>query len=200
MSTLSCEDEKRALRRRLLAARAARAAPERTAAGSVLAERCLPLLSGARAVAAYVSVGNEPGTRPLLDALVASGVPVLLPVLLPDRDLDWAPASPAGMLAPGARGTRQPPSPGRGVLAVSGVDAVVVPGLAGDLRGARLGRGGGSYDRALARVPAGVPVLLLLYDDELLPEVPVESHDRPVTHLVRPAGVAVATGWTLPAP
>ena len=65
----------------------------------------------------------------------------------------------------------------------------MVPALAVGASGTRLGRGGGSYDRALARVRPGVPVLALLYDGELLDEVPAEPHDRAVTLVVQPSGV-----------
>jgi 5-formyltetrahydrofolate cyclo-ligase len=65
----------------------------------------------------------------------------------------------------------------------------VVPALAVDRRGSRLGRGGGSYDRALARVPAGRPVLALLYDGECPEVVPTEPHDRRVTVAVTPHAV-----------
>ena len=68
-------------------------------------------------------------------------------------------------------------------------DVVLLPGLAVSARGERLGRGGGSYDRALARVPTGTFTCVLLYDDEMGVEVPVEAHDRPVAAAARPAGI-----------
>jgi 5-formyltetrahydrofolate cyclo-ligase len=52
--------------------------------------------------------------------------------------------------------------------------------------GARLGQGGGCYDRALGRVPVGTPVVCLLYDDEVGVDVPVDEHDRPVTAAATP--------------
>jgi 5-formyltetrahydrofolate cyclo-ligase len=61
-----------------------------------------------------------------------------------------------------------------------------VPALAVDRAGNRLGRGGGSFDRALARVGPLIPVIALLYDDELLDQVPAEPHDAPVRSVVRP--------------
>ena len=76
------------------------------------------------------------------------------------------------------RGLREPDGAAAGLDAVAGADVVAGPGLAVDARGTRLGRGGGSYDRALPRVPAGRPVVALLYDGELLPVVPSEPHDR----------------------
>lgn len=145
---------------------------------------------GTGLVAAHAPVGAEPGGATLPAALRAHGLRVLLPVLLPDLDLDWAEYRGPDSLAPGARGLREPTGPRWGVAAVAGTDAVVVPAVAVDARGVRLGRGGGSYDRALARVPTGLPVVALLYDDELVERVPAEPHDRRVTAVVTPGG-----GW-----
>jgi 5-formyltetrahydrofolate cyclo-ligase len=141
----------------------------------------------AATVAAYVSMGTEPGTGVLLDALLARGTRVVLPVLQPDDDLDWAVHT--GPLVPARRGLLEPAGPLLGVDAVATADLVLVPGLAVSDAGERLGRGGGSYDRALARVPAGTPVWIVLYDDEVGVRVPVEQHDRPVTGAVTPSGI-----------
>lgn len=141
-------------------------------------------------VAAYHPVGTEPGGDGLPHALRRAGFAVLLPVLRDDLDLDWAPYGGVEAVAPAARGLVEPTGPRRGPDAVSRVDAVVVPALAVDRDGARLGRGGGSYDRALARVGAAVPVVALLHDGEMVDRVPTEPHDRPVT-----AVVTADDGW-----
>ncbi|MBD8870695.1 5-formyltetrahydrofolate cyclo-ligase [Nocardioides donggukensis] len=180
-------EAKTALRDQLLTARNRRSLLEigeaaRAISGHLLAHG--PVRRAAT-VAAYVSVGGEPGTGALLDGLRAAGKRVILPVLRPDHDLDWAVHD--GDLRPAGRGLLEPAGPRLGVDAVAGADVVLVPGLAVAADGVRLGRGGGSYDRALARVPAGTPVLVLLYDDELLPGVPHEPHDLPVTAAVTPS-------------
>ncbi|WP_407078312.1 5-formyltetrahydrofolate cyclo-ligase [Streptomyces sp. NPDC005435] len=156
----------------------------------------LPELADARTVAAYVSVGSEPGTRALLDTLCARGVRVLLPALLPDNDLDWAEYTGPGSLAPVRHGGRmellEPSGPRLGPDAVTLADAVLLPGLAVDARGMRLGRGGGSYDRVLARLEsagAHPALVVLLYGTEVVARVPAEPHDRPVDAVVTPAGV-----------
>ncbi|MEU7260849.1 5-formyltetrahydrofolate cyclo-ligase [Streptomyces rimosus] len=182
------------LRRALLDVRAQLPPDEVRATGAVLARRALalPELARARTVAAYVSVGREPSTRALLDHLRAAGTRVLLPVLMPDNDLDWAPYEGADGLVRAGRGLLEPAGPRLGPQGVTEADAVLLPGLAVDRRGLRLGRGGGSYDRVLERLekarvqPARV---VLLYDTEVLPEVPVEEHDRPVDAAVTPGGV-----------
>ena len=73
-------------------------------------------------------------------------------------------------------------------------DVVLVPGLAVSPTGLRLGRGGGCYDRALGRVPVGTFTCVLLYDDEVGLDVPVEPHDRPVTAAATPSGLTSAIG------
>lgn len=143
----------------------------------------------AATVAAYVSLGTEPGTGVLLDALVAAGKRVIVPVLQPDNDLDWATYSGPGSLVPARRGLLEPGTPRLGPDAVATADVVLVPGLAVSPAGVRMGRGGGCYDRALARVPVGTPVWVLLYDDEVGLDVPVEGHDRSVTAAVTPGGI-----------
>lgn len=184
---------KASLRRELLDARRALAPDTLTESATALAGHALtlPELSGARTVAAYVSVGREPGTRALLDALRARGVRVLLPVLLPDNDLDWAAYEGPERLRPAGRGLLEPDGTRLGPAAVLDADAVLLPGLAVDTLGMRLGRGGGSYDRVLARLAAAgarPALLVLLYGNEMVARVPVEPHDHPVDAVVTPAG------------
>ncbi|WP_325052025.1 5-formyltetrahydrofolate cyclo-ligase [Streptomyces triticagri] len=163
-------------------------------AATVLAGRAADLdeLARARTVAAYVSVGREPGTRALLDTLHARGARVLLPVLLPDNDLDWGVYRGSGRLVRAARGLLEPDGGRLGPDAVTDADTVLLPGLAVDSRGMRLGRGGGSYDRVLARLEhagAHPALIVLLYDDEVVAHVPEEPHDRPVHAAVTPRAV-----------
>ena len=180
---------KAALRRRLTQARAAMPSPERHESGRLIRDHILqmPEVAAAGTIAAYYSVGTEPDTRSLVFALWKRGSYVVLPVLLGDGDLDWASYEGPDSLAPGPRGLLQPTEPVRGVGTVARADMVLVPALAVDVSGNRLGRGGGSYDRALARVGPQVPVIALLYDGELLPSVPVMPHDQPVRAVARPA-------------
>lgn len=143
----------------------------------------------AASVAAYVSVGTEPGTTRLLEALRAAGKRVILPITLPDLDLDWAPYTGSESLAAARFGLLEPVTPRLGIDAIATPDVVLVPALAVSWEGHRLGRGGGCYDRALARVPVGTFTCVLVYDDELGVAVPVEPHDRPVTAAVTPGGI-----------
>ncbi len=133
---------KSSLRRELLAARALLTKEDAVRAAAVLAAAALglPELADARTVAAYVSVGREPGTRALLEALRGRGVRVLLPVLLPDNDLDWAAYEGPEHLLPAGRGLLEPDGPRLGPDAVLDADTVLLPGLAVDGAGMRLGR------------------------------------------------------------
>ncbi|WND37067.1 5-formyltetrahydrofolate cyclo-ligase [Streptomyces sp. BB1-1-1] len=192
------QPDKRTLRREFLAVRNRLTADDVREAADSLAARALamPEVAQARAVAAYVSVGAEPGTLTLLDALRARGVRVLLPALLPDNDLDWGEYTGEDSLAVVRHGGRmalsEPAGRRLGPEAVTEADVVLLPGLAVDGRGLRLGRGGGSYDRVLARLDragARPALLVLLYDSEVVAHVPAEPHDRPVDAVVTPSGV-----------
>ena len=182
---------KTALRDQVLAARRRRPLAENAAAARDLATVALAWDAVRRSatVAAYVSVGSEPGTGLLLDALVGAGRRVIVPVLLPDNDLDWAVYSGPSSLAPAARGLLEPVGSRLGLEAVTGADLVLVPGLAVSAAGDRLGRGGGSYDRALARVVAGTPVAVVLHPDEVGLDVPTAPHDVRVRFALTSTGI-----------
>ena len=192
------ESHKRMLRREFITVRNRLTTDDLREAATSLAEHALelPELARARTVAAYVSVGSEPGTLALLDALLARGVRVLLPALLPDNDLDWGAYTGEGSLARVQHGGKmalfEPAGERLGQDAVTDADVVLLPGLAVDARGMRLGRGGGSYDRVLARLEragADPSLVVLLYDSEVVGHVPEEPHDRPVHAVVTPSGV-----------
>jgi 5-formyltetrahydrofolate cyclo-ligase len=121
----------------------------------------------------------------LLDALRAAGVRVLLPVVTGER-LDWATYDGEGALAEGPLGLAEPSGHRLGSDALAAADVVLVPALAVDRSGHRLGRGRGYYDRALAAV--SVPVIAVVFDDDVIDDVPVEAHDRDVDGRLTPSG------------
>ena len=184
------------LRAQVLARRSALPADQRSAAGTLIRDAVLaePQVQMAGTIAVYYSIGSEPGTHGLVFALHKRGSYVLLPVLRPDGDLDWASYEGPDSMVPGPRGLLEPGEPPRGVDAVARADAVLVPALAVDGAGRRLGRGGGSYDRALARVGSLVPLIALVYDDELVEHVPTEGHDIPVRATASPRAGLTFTG------
>ncbi|MEV6689964.1 5-formyltetrahydrofolate cyclo-ligase [Micromonospora sp. NPDC051196] len=186
-------DAKRTVRVELLARRRALTETERRSAAARVQDELVALVRRLRPirVAAYLPVGSEPGGAQLPAVLadaVPAGAQLLLPVLCDDLDLDWAPWAGPQALAAAGRGIREPTTPRLGPTAITSADLVVVPALAVDRRGVRLGRGGGSYDRALARVPTTVLTVAPLHDGELLDALPAERHDRPVRAVVTPTG------------
>ena len=136
-------------------------------------------------VAFYVSMGPEPQTGALIDWLLATGREVLLPILYADNDLGWGIAPGAADLVPGRLGLSEPPVD-LGSDAIATADLVICPALAVARDGVRLGRGGGSYDRALARVRPGTPVWAAVYDTEIVDALPSDAHDHPVDAALTP--------------
>lgn len=176
-------DAKRRLRAVLLPARRSR--PPSVAAQKSRADRAaqLPEVAAASCLACYVALPGEPDPAQLVTQLPC-GTILLYPRLRADGDLDFIRPTSAEFV-PGLRGTREPAS--GEVVPASEIDVYVIPALAADAEGRRLGRGGGAYDRALARAQVLRPdalVVALLHDDEILPEVPAEPHDQPVHVLV----------------
>jgi 5-formyltetrahydrofolate cyclo-ligase len=187
----SANTAKLALRDQLVTARSRRSLVDVGDAARAITEHVLATteVRHAATVAAYVSIGTEPGTTALLESLTGLGKRIILPVVLPDLDLDWSVYRGPTSLAPARMGLLEPVGPRLGADAIATADVVLVPGLAVSRSGERMGRGGGCYDRALARVPVGTPVWVLLYDDEVGVDVPVEPHDRKVSGAVTPSGL-----------
>ena len=185
---------KSALRERHLARRERRPLGEREAAAAAVVQALLRGLSGVRAFAAHVPEETEPGHGRIPAAFTQLGARVLLPVVPPSgSELAWAVDT--GRLTPGRHGLLEPMGPRLGPTAIGTADVVVLPALAVDRRGVRLGRGGGYYDRALLHVRPDAVLVAVVFDDEFVDELPDEPHDRRVTALVTPSG-----GWeALPA-
>ena len=177
------------LREGLLFRRRARRTADREAAADAVASALLAGLKGVRTMAAFVPDPSEPGHGRLPDAYTELGARVLLPVILDQgRILDWAVYT--GELERGRFGLSHPVGPRLGPTALETADAVVVPALAVDRFGIRLGRGGGYYDRALVHARPDAVLVTVVFDDERVDQLPREDHDRPVTAVVTPSG-----GW-----
>jgi 5-formyltetrahydrofolate cyclo-ligase len=180
---------KASLRERVLIRRLARSRGERVAAAAATTTALIRGLAGVRVIAAFAPDETEPGHGRLPAAYTQLGARILLPVVPDDgRELRWAVDT--GRLAPGRFGLLEPVGPRLGPTAIGTADVVVVPALAVARDGARLGRGGGYYDRALRHVRADAALVAVVFDDELFDELPVEEHDQRVTAVVTPSG-----GW-----
>jgi 5-formyltetrahydrofolate cyclo-ligase len=190
------EELKERWRRRIRQARQQRSARSREADARALADvvTAIPQVAAARCVSAYVARPSEPGTGALLEALAARGTRVLLPVLGTGLARDWAAYAGPDDLQERAPGRPPEPSgPALGAAALADADAVLVPALAVDTDGTRLGQGGGWYDRALADARPGTPVIAVTYADEVhdaaTEPLPRAGHDRPVDAVATPQGV-----------
>jgi 5-formyltetrahydrofolate cyclo-ligase len=190
-------DSKARIRAAVRAARAARDADDRAAAAEAIAGQAMSLLAALpgtspRDLSAYLSLPTEPGTDALLAAALSAGHRVRVPRIT-GRDLQWASLRTDTHLVAGPLGIREPVGPALDPDELAGLDLMLVPGLAVDRSGRRLGQGGGYYDRVLASVPShaeGGPMLVaVLYDDEVLDEVPYEAHDCTVDAVVTPGGI-----------
>jgi 5-formyltetrahydrofolate cyclo-ligase len=181
---------KRALRASVLARRAVLSAAELGLAGAAISERLsqLPAVRAARVVAAYVGVGVEIPTERVISSLVETGTTVLLPRLEADRSLTWRPMSSRSALVRGRHGLLEPPE-ADAPRPLADADVVVLPGLCYDISGNRLGRGGGSYDRALKDLPGSVTTIGIALDSDIVEAVPVDEHDQPVRIIVTPSRV-----------
>lgn len=170
---------KRRLRAVLLPARSSR--PPSLATQISRADRAaqLPEVASASCLACYVALPGEPDPAPLVTQIAHDSM-VVYPRLRPDGDLEFV-LPDSTRFVPGLRGTTEPA--GGQVVPPGEIDVYVVPALAADIAGGRLGRGGGAYDRALQRARPDALVVALLNDDEVVAEVPTEPHDRSV-HVV----------------
>ena len=180
-------------RNSVLAARRARTDAQRRADNeSLTAARVLTV--SASTVCAYVPVGSEPGSLPLLDALRGRGNRVLVPVTNPDGPLGWAEYTGEADLVAADFGLREPSGRALAPDAVAQATLVLVPALAVDRRGVRLGRGAGFYDRTLHLADPSARLVAVVHDDELVDELPEDPHDIRMTHALTPSGGLTVLG------
>ena len=194
-------DDKQLLRTGMCTARASRPVVDREADGERIAAHAPELIALARrsgvdrpiTIAAYAGIADEPPTRALLDALVAARVIVLLPIVAAGTKLDWAPYEGWERLATARWGLLEPTSEPRTEPALAtAADLVVVPTLAVDRHGHRLGRGRGFYDRALTGTDRSRRIAVV-YDEEVIARVPTEAHDQDVGWALTPGGLIELT-------
>jgi 5-formyltetrahydrofolate cyclo-ligase len=169
----------------VVAARRAVPTDIRAAESSAIAGFVHELLSPGQTLCSYVPVGTEPGSRQTLDDLLTVGVQVLLPVVTGRQPLDWAEYD--GSLRPGPHRLLEPTGPRLGTAAVGTANLVLVPALAVDSTGVRLGRGVGHYDRSLVFAAPGAALIGVVRDQEFLPHLPFDAHDIRMTAALTPA-------------
>ena len=186
------------IRAGLLAAR--RGVPDevRAAEARSICEHLAEIVGPDDVVCAYVPVGAEPGSPAMVDRLRDLCARVLLPVTRTGDDgsplpLRWGDYIP-GKLVAARFGLREPAEPWMEPEAVASASVVLVPALAVDRHGVRLGRGGGYYDRSLALCAAHTRLVAVVRDDEVVEELPSDPHDVLMTHALTPRRGAIALG------
>jgi 5-formyltetrahydrofolate cyclo-ligase len=180
--------DKAEMRAEVLAAREGLDARWRAQASAAITEALLrlPALAGVRTLLSYASFGTEFDTRAFNEHVLASGRSLLLPRV--DRTVKrlrlYAVASLTDDLVPGVWGIREPDPARCREASIDEADFVLVPGVAFDAIGGRLGYGGGFYDRLLAGAKPGLPKVVAAYSTQVVPSVPVDDHDCRITTLV----------------
>ena len=184
---MSSESAKRDLRKKMNQIRGQFDSSASGRAGSRMADafRALREFHEFRCVALYASAVGEPDTRPLFELLVGAGREVLLPRCVEGGRLDFIKVEDWSTLKPGRFGLLEPTG-SVSLQALASVDLFLIPGLAFDRRGARLGRGGGYYDRSL---PKEARVWGLAFEAQWVGAVPTEEHDHSVDGVLTEAGL-----------
>jgi 5-formyltetrahydrofolate cyclo-ligase len=146
---------------------------------------------GARSISCFLSTTTEPGTREFVAGAVGRGIRVLLPVTRTDGLLDWSVATPELDITEGMFGLPEPVGELLGPIAVNDVDLLVIPAAAVDRTGMRLGWGRGYFDKTIGSMERCPPVYAVVFDSEVLDEVPSDLHDQPVSGVVTPTQTIV---------
>lgn len=182
------DDAKRALRADLRERRQQRSDAARSADEAGVAAQLDALVErlGARSVSCFLSTPTEPGTHAFIAGAVARGIRVLLPITRSDGLLDWTVADPDGDIAEGLFGVPEPVGELLSPLAVNDVDLLIIPAAAVDRTGMRLGWGRGYFDKTIGSMERCPPVYAVVFDGEILDDVPRDVHDQPVTGVVTP--------------
>jgi 5-formyltetrahydrofolate cyclo-ligase len=176
--------DKKELRKQIITARDHLTDEEITAKSATIAEKLysLPAFDRAETIMYFVSFGSEVDTRPMVEETIRRGKIALAPKavpqsreLIPSKILDWE-----SDLVPGYYNIPEPRAGALRPYAPEQIDLLIVPGVAFDLKGNRLGYGGGYYDRFFSLLKTDTSLVALVFDLQIVPEVPVDEWDRPV--------------------
>ncbi|KZO60039.1 5-formyltetrahydrofolate cyclo-ligase [Dietzia cinnamea] len=186
------------LRREVLVRRAAVPAPARLRRDRAILGHLAGIVSAGMVVCAYVPDDDEAGGRDLPEELARRGARVLLPVSPARGPVEWATYAGPADLVRGRFGILVPSAPPEGPELIADADLVLVPAVAVDRSGTRLGRGGGYYDRSLALAGPRARLLALADTENVLEHIPAETHDRPVHGVITPEGLLDFGTWHSP--
>ena len=180
--------EKKALRKKIISLRDQLLPEEITAKSSLIAAGLYNLQAyrDAGAVMFFITFGTEVDTRPMVEETIKRGKLALAPKalpetreLIPSRVLDWD-----SDLVPGAYNIPEPGEDTLRPVKPETIDLLIVPGVAFDLKGNRLGYGGGYYDRFFPLLKKQTPLVALVFDLQILSEIPVDEWDRRVDIII----------------
>ena len=148
-------------------------------------QRLRPILAEVHTIYAYYSLPDEVNTHQLIDDLVAEGKDVFLPKVIDDETIAWYPYHGAQDLKEGAFHIMEPSDVTKESSTIYPC-YILVPGMAFDAQGHRLGRGKGYYDRFLRTMEniPGVRTIGVCFDFQKVDEVPVDTYDMPVDEVV----------------
>jgi 5-formyltetrahydrofolate cyclo-ligase len=179
--TTSVRDRKQYIRRSIRAVRRGLSEAERLACSRRIWERviALPCYQHARVVLGYMAFDHEVLTDDLMQQAMASGKQIVLPMVQVDREgmTLYAIEDIEHDVAPGYRGILEPRPQRTRAVAPETLELALIPGVAFDLRGGRLGFGAGFYDRLLSRLPRDIPTAGLAFDFQVIPRLPSQPHD-----------------------
>ena len=139
-------------------------------------------LASSHTILLYNALPDEVPTQALMDELVAQGKTVLLPCVINDTDMELRRYTGPQDLQPGSFGILEPT--GELFTDYDAIDVAIVPGMAFDAEGHRLGRGKGYYDRFLSRVPH-LYKIGLCFSWQLVDHVPCDEHDIKMDEVIR---------------
>ena len=190
MDTDTAAHRKRALRAELRERRQNLTSTERQAATAGITRNLIDLTTdlSARSVACYLSTTIEPDTREYVNWALAQGLRILLPVSREDGLLDWTTGD-GETETEGLFGMPEAVGELLGPIAINDVDLILVPAAAVDAGGMRMGWGRGYFDKTLGSMEKCPPVYAVVFDGELVDEVPRERHDQPVDGAVTPTRI-----------
>jgi len=180
--------EKKELRKQIITERDRLTDEEIAAKSATIAEKLfqLPAFERAEAIMYFVSFGSEVDTRPMVEETIRRGKIALAPKavpqsreLIPSRILDWE-----SDLMPGYYNIPEPRAGALRPYDPEQIGLLIVPGVAFDLKGNRLGYGGGYYDRFFSLLKPGTPLVALVFDLQIVPAVPIEEWDRRVDCII----------------
>ena len=184
---------KNQIRTRVLKLRDSISQQERQVREQIISKRIqdLPVFIKASAIFFYASFRSEVGTLLFIEQTLKMGKRVILPVVIKEQTrLALYEIYSIHELVPGYMKIPEPIHDGKSEFNLAHVDLIIIPGVAYDRKGNRIGYGGGYYDRLLADLKSvKVPILAPSFIEQLVPSIPSESHDRKVDIIVTEDGV-----------